>query len=523
MSLLKFYKNKLKANEKDDYYFENILKWSDYKLEIEHDYISWLFPDETGGVNHLAPKLTLKEVEIFKKNQELRENVIRASLRMLTFYGFEIKNKKLKQIKKIDRFEFGKNGEKTQVGFYKNHNFRRLTRIMKFLYTIEMKELSSYYFLMICKVMKRDPYVYDQIVRNGSLKFFIKTQKYLKKYDFNFILKSLNENRTNRMNEKDNKLQMMCENKISGLNYTGNSCYQDTSLLCLFSRKNEFIDDNILYKDLNEIESKEVKCSIKTREKIQKELYRITKSMRGLENISYCSNLRKLLKDCDYGSKFSTTDMQDAGEFLQYLFSLFEVVNTKIKILNYVTNSKEEINNDNILDSRKLLTKTLKRTEVVSPVFNVSNFILEEQMKFSDIMINMEDVKFTKENRYNFEDKKYSRKITITKILESDYIIFNIMRKFYNISKGKNDRNYDYIDFERKLRIGNNILFLNSIVIHESHHYTCYFRCGNEWFFYNDNPSGSKHLIKRVGKFTDLINIEDTHRLGTLYFYNKDM
>jgi hypothetical protein len=125
------------------------------------------------------------------------------------------------------------------------------------------------------------------------------------------------------------------------------------------------------------------------------------------------------------------------------------------------------------------------------------------------------DLRF--DNKVLYKNQSYSRKITITKILETDYIIFNITRKYYDIFKRKNDRNYDFIDYEKELKIGNKILKLDSIVIHENMHYTCYFRCFSDWFFYNDI---SEIHIKRIGSFDDLNKKNDTHRLATLYFYS---
>lgn len=127
--LIKFYTNKYDANNKKDYLFRDIIeKWDDYKLEVEHDYIQWLFPDETGGVNNKAPKLTKKDIKQFKSNPILRKNVVDASLRMLLFYGFSLNDKEIvKDIKPLNR-----RIKHRTVGLFSVHNYRRLTRIMDF-------------------------------------------------------------------------------------------------------------------------------------------------------------------------------------------------------------------------------------------------------------------------------------------------------------------------------------------------------------------------------------------------------
>jgi hypothetical protein len=69
---------------------EEILGWTDERLEYCHDYIQWLFPtDQPSAFNSDAPLVTSAGRATFKKSQRLRDNLLRAFDRMLAFYGFQ--------------------------------------------------------------------------------------------------------------------------------------------------------------------------------------------------------------------------------------------------------------------------------------------------------------------------------------------------------------------------------------------------------------------------------------------------
>jgi hypothetical protein len=65
-----------------------ILGWSDYYLEVTHDFIQWLFPTrQPSGVNPSAPLVTDETVAAFQARADLRERLLAALDRMLAFYG----------------------------------------------------------------------------------------------------------------------------------------------------------------------------------------------------------------------------------------------------------------------------------------------------------------------------------------------------------------------------------------------------------------------------------------------------
>ena len=68
-----------------------------------------------------------------------------------------------------------------------------------------------------------------------------------------------------------------------------------------------------------------------------------------------------------------------------------------------------------------------------------------------------------------------------------------------------------------------NGLQLTSIVIHDGiNHYTCYFKCNNKWFYYDDTKN-EQYRIVPVGKYKNLFSTQNTNpkpsRFGTLFFY----
>ncbi|KAK6507348.1 hypothetical protein TWF481_005785 [Arthrobotrys musiformis] len=70
---------------------EEILEWSDTKLEYTHDFIQILFPIPERSNFMLHPAATLDEqtMEAFRNRPELQASMRRALARMLQFFGFD--------------------------------------------------------------------------------------------------------------------------------------------------------------------------------------------------------------------------------------------------------------------------------------------------------------------------------------------------------------------------------------------------------------------------------------------------
>jgi hypothetical protein len=114
-----------------------ILHWDDEALESIHDFIQWLFPlDEPSGANRSAPILTPADIAAFRNDPALRHNLRRSLVRMLAFYGLRLVDDE-GGAPTVARS--GTWPERSSVWLSPhNHNYLRLTRIMKSLALLGM-------------------------------------------------------------------------------------------------------------------------------------------------------------------------------------------------------------------------------------------------------------------------------------------------------------------------------------------------------------------------------------------------
>lgn len=345
--------------------------------------------------------------------------------------------------------------------------------------------------------MKTNPKT-NIIHKNNSLSMWIGTQNFLNPY----------------LNGCD----------IRGLDYIGNSCYQDSVLLSTFAISNKIITRYILDRNVKEISKSKKqwitcgetpKIDYYRRKAIQNEIIKITKSMRRIDiPVKYCSNLRKIIQKCPGTEEFNKTTMQDAGEFLQYLFNIFQVDVAKTTETTYVTN--DNTNNPNW----KLIGTTTDNK--ASPIVSVSEKYIEDaQVKqINEFLIQVDTAKFSKENLYKHKGTKYSRRKMIWKMNSSPYIVFYIHRlqKRYNMMTNSTSEFKLCTKIIPVYKI--NKLFLSAIIIHYNNHYTVYFNYKKVWFYYDDGPQKRSYSIKEIGTYDDMIiSNPDPSRYGTLFYY----
>jgi hypothetical protein len=322
---------------------------------------------------------------------------------------------------------------------------------------------------------------------------------------------------------------------IEGLNYTGNSCYMDSVLLSTFAIPNQIISDNILNKDLDILKTYPVRWStcdpnldvdINKRKDIQTVIKKITMSMRGLNDVKTCSSLRKLIKTCPAGQKFHQTDTQDAGEFLTYLFNIFQVNIANTEITTYGSNELTK-NPDWTLESKKVDNNA-------SPIINVdSNTLInvENSYDITQFIKQETDAFLGSENAWKPKQggTSYIRRKQIFTYFKSPIIIFNVFRTHgqQNFNKkgvftGIKTKNiWKKLNAPESMLIKDKTLYLTSIVIHNGGaHYVCVFKCKRNWFYYDDNPASSSHIINYIGSYEKMLEIHPnplSH--GTLFFY----
>jgi ubiquitin C-terminal hydrolase len=500
-NLIKFYNNIYTVK---GYLLSDIVKWDDYNLETNNTYIYWLFPDEKGvgdNPNGDTPKLTKKDIKIFKTDVDIRSNVVYATLRMLLFYGFVMDGtSKVKQIKPLNRRDRGRT-----IGLLSIHNYKRLTRIMDFLVLINMEYLSALFFLSLCQAIKSNDMLLKKVIENKSLKKWMSTQKYLisnvHTYDVGKLSKTIKENENTPC--------------ISGLNFNSNSCYMDSSLLCIFAIPNETINKQILQKDLDMLKNKktlDIKCSsnintdIKYRKNIQKALVGITESMRGLKNVKNCSNIRNLFKKCSGPQPFHKGGTQDAGEFLTYLFNIFQVENATEKKIFYGSNEKE-------------WTFIRKQKTKINPIITIGPYELSllEGLDITSVVNKEEVIEFSESNIWKSSTGITYKKKREETTIDAPLLIFKLERR-----TDPNEIMETQVFIPETLILKKRTLHLSSMVVHDGGaHYTANIKCGGNWWFYDDNPSGNQHKMIYLGSYEKMMyNVyNEPHTLGTLFFY----
>lgn len=562
-NLIKFYTNTYPANNKKDYFFNDIVnKWDDYKLEIEHDYIQWLFPDNTGGVNPKAPRLSSKDIKEFKTNTELRSNVVKATIRMLFFYGFVLDKKEIVlEVKPLNRREKGKT-----IGLFSPHNYKRLTRIMDFLVIINMEFLSAVIFLALCKSIKSNNMLLKKVLENKSLKRWMITQNILVPYVQDYDVKNLSKTIVYSDDsddegdwgewvevtgtDSDEEIKQNDDNSkichVTGLNYTGNSCYMDSVLLCTFAIPNTVITDNILKKDLKILKNKprwsrcdeDIDTDIKKRQNIQVELNNITDSMRNGNTTKKCSNLRSLIRKCPGSQEFHGTETQDSGEFLSYLFGLFQVNVAKKHRRSYGSNSLKQNPDWTLVRSyadnttSPIIDVTSTRLQLVNENYDITKFVKQTD----DALLPESETWIPDRSNPKI---KYSRRKEVYRMKESPIVIFNLFRTYGEVVfkkphtkeekkegrgpfKGIVKHNvWKKISAPENMTLKGNDLQLSAIVVHTGGaHYVANFKCKGNWFWYDDNPGGKKHIIKYTGSYENMLETSPNPLTnGTLFFY----
>ena len=133
------------GNGKDIYgrTHEQILSMSDFKLETTHNYIQWLFPLDTPS--NYADSIVLNDEMIasFISEKKILDNMQLAFDRMMRFYGFG-RNEHGQLMVAASRLRMRMTWLNRE-----NHNFLRLTRILKSLRLFGLSDLEHELFAIL--------------------------------------------------------------------------------------------------------------------------------------------------------------------------------------------------------------------------------------------------------------------------------------------------------------------------------------------------------------------------------------
>jgi hypothetical protein len=126
--IIEFYRGV--ATDSEGRRLDEILAWDYIRLELIHDFIQWLFPiPEPSQFNDDAPVLTASQIQIFRADPSLREDLLRSTEKLLGFYGFQLVRQPRLKIQESDLFALR---EHVLYGGF-NHNHLRVTRILRSL------------------------------------------------------------------------------------------------------------------------------------------------------------------------------------------------------------------------------------------------------------------------------------------------------------------------------------------------------------------------------------------------------
>jgi hypothetical protein len=135
-------------------FVHEIQQWPDERLEAVHDFIQWLFPlAEPSPVNPLAPVLDRTTVEAFAARPELRQSLRLSFLRMLRFYGLEMRPGPPQAVGLAANFS-ERAANWLDPG---NHNHLRITRILKSLALLGLRDEASWFLACLETIYAQEP------------------------------------------------------------------------------------------------------------------------------------------------------------------------------------------------------------------------------------------------------------------------------------------------------------------------------------------------------------------------------
>ena len=323
--------------------------------------------------------------------------------------------------------------------------------------------------------------------------------------------------------ERPQAEQLSCD-KTTGLVWTRNSCYIDSPLQALLANPSP-LGDYILGAQLKARSGgncgDDEDADLRVRERVQNNLEAIAKVIRGAESRPRTAdNLRRTLSQCRSEENWNNSQMRDAGEFLQFLFALFPG-------MDQGQSSRTTIGYSEAYPDGRQTSKSV--TKDASPIALIFAEDVEAGTPLSDLTETVEDSgELEQENLYRAENEKgegvyFSRRVSTTKIEHvPGALIFYVQRgqaAAENIADAVEEFDDRELNIDEAFALGSQTLSLSAIVVFHGAHYTCYFLCGETWFFYDDTE---ENMVAEIGGFEELLRHNDgaiaTH--GVMYFYN---
>jgi len=311
------------------------------------------------------------------------------------------------------------------------------------------------------------------------------------------------------------------------LKWTNNSCYLDSALFAFFTGPKIFIEKMLTSDIENDIDKMipnvcgEGEQDLINRKNTQAELKKIGYSImnKGPE-IEFCTDFRKTLKECPDEENYHTSGIGDAGEFIIYLLSIFPIEKSVVKTIIYGTNNHDDYF-DPKLFSKEEIYKSVSFEEKDSIVHIIHNDQISKIGNKDDTFISqfLKEKIDTKDELFYANDKKvYSRKIQITSVESTPYLIFSLKR-----SSNENlpiDENIIIPD--KIIELGNKVFFLSAAVIYTGKcHYVAVAKYNGIWWYYDDQNYKDTKTLKPFKTFDDVVKESLINPLthGTQFYY----
>ena len=142
-----------------------IVSQTDEWFESTHDFIQWLFPlQEKSKFNKEAPLLTDSDIFEFQKNKLLKIRIRTTLLVMLTFYGLYIDFSQ----NKVSKEEWFVESKKIWIS-PNNHNYLRITRILKSLCLLGQRTLAEAFLEFLIELKKE----FDTDISASNLEYWM--------------------------------------------------------------------------------------------------------------------------------------------------------------------------------------------------------------------------------------------------------------------------------------------------------------------------------------------------------------
>ncbi|KAI1131454.1 hypothetical protein F5Y10DRAFT_233687 [Nemania abortiva] len=153
--LVDFYDPVAKGPDARGRTLDEILGWSDERLETQHDYIQTVFPlPEESVFSFEAPVIDEETMLVFRQSPQMRRNLLRALKRMLGFYGFDVQGGEGPDSQLIITPK-----QDCERGFSRwlasrDHNHLRITRIIRSLRILGLEAAARDFYNALLEVNK---------------------------------------------------------------------------------------------------------------------------------------------------------------------------------------------------------------------------------------------------------------------------------------------------------------------------------------------------------------------------------